>query len=69
MTDTISIENRPSVKPGPMLVALPVQTVDDAAHTSFAAGSGLNGPFLADLLSGYVMHERCGIALFRALAR
>lgn len=32
---------------------------------AFLAGSGLNGPFLADLLSACLMHEQCGLHLYR----
>lgn len=32
---------------------------------AFLDGSGLNGPFLADLLSGFLMHEQCGLHLYR----
>jgi rubrerythrin len=32
---------------------------------SFLAGTGLNGPFLADLMSACLMHEQCGLHLYR----
>lgn len=32
---------------------------------SFLAGTGLNGPFMADLLSSFLMHEQCGLHLYR----
>jgi rubrerythrin len=32
---------------------------------SFLADTGLNGPFLADLLSACLMHEQCGLHLYR----
>jgi rubrerythrin len=32
---------------------------------SFMAGSGLNGLFMADLLSACLMHEQCGLHLYR----
>jgi rubrerythrin len=31
----------------------------------FLAGTGLNGPFLADLLSSFLAHEQCGFHLYR----
>jgi rubrerythrin len=31
----------------------------------FLDGTGLNGPFLADLLSSFLMHEQCGLHLYR----
>ena len=32
---------------------------------AFLAGTGLNGPFMADLLSACLMHEQCGWHLYR----
>jgi rubrerythrin len=32
---------------------------------SFLAGTGLNGRFMADLLSACLMHEQCGLHLYR----
>ena len=32
---------------------------------AFLEGSGLNGPFMADLLSSFLMHEQCGLHLYR----
>jgi rubrerythrin len=32
---------------------------------AFLPGSGLNGPFMADLLSSFLMHEQCGLHLYR----
>ena len=29
---------------------------------------GMNGPFVADMLSAFLMHERCGHALYRSVA-
>src|SRR5690606_162675 len=34
----------------------------------FLAGTGLNGPFLADLFSNMITHERCGTHLYRSVA-
>jgi rubrerythrin len=31
----------------------------------FLAGTGLNGMFMADLLSSFLMHEQCGLHLYR----
>jgi hypothetical protein len=36
-------------------------------HESFLAGTGLNGPFVADLLSDMTAHERGGAALYRSV--
>ena len=35
----------------------------------FLAGTPLNGPFVADLLSDMLAHERCGAQLYRSLAQ
>lgn len=32
---------------------------------AFLDGTGLNGPFMADLLSSFLMHEQCGLHLYR----
>lgn len=32
---------------------------------AFMAGTGLNGTFMADLLSSFLMHEQCGLHLYR----
>src|SRR5918998_479287 len=56
-----------TIKPGPMLVAGPEQVVTDADLTDVAAGTGLNGPFLADLLAAAAAHENDGKNLFQAL--
>jgi hypothetical protein len=54
--------------PAPMTTVPPELSVDDEDLKDFAAGSGLNGPFLAGVLSAFVTHERDGINLFAALA-
>jgi rubrerythrin len=40
--------------------AMPPEQLD-----AFLAGTGLNGPFMADLLSACLMHEQCGLHLYR----
>jgi hypothetical protein len=35
---------------------------------AFLANTGLNGPFVADLLSDMLAHERCGAQLYRSVA-
>ena len=32
---------------------------------AFMPGTGLNGLFMADLLSSFLMHEQCGLHLYR----
>ncbi|HZG94967.1 MAG TPA: hypothetical protein VEZ46_09655 [Mycobacteriales bacterium] len=55
------------LKPGPMLTVAPDREQTDDALSGVAAGSGLNAPFVADLLSACLMHERMGVPLFRSL--
>jgi hypothetical protein len=35
---------------------------------AFAPGSGLNGRFLSNTLSGFLAHEQCGVHLYRTVA-
>lgn len=56
-----------TIKPGPMVVAPPERVVTDAEQVAIGEATGLNGPFVADLLSSCVTHERMGVNLFRAL--
>jgi hypothetical protein len=62
-----------TIKPGPMITAHPDQVVtDDApALASFASegDTGLNGPFVADLLSSCLAHENMGKNLFQMLGQ
>jgi hypothetical protein len=57
-----------TAKPGPMVAIDPERLVLDEDLVATAEGSGLNGPFLADLLSAMLMHARCGFHLYRSLA-
>jgi hypothetical protein len=57
-----------TVKPGPMVTAVPDLVVQDDDLAGFATGSGLNAPFVADLLGAAIAHERDGVNLFRMLA-
>ncbi|MFV2106375.1 hypothetical protein [Micromonospora sp. LOL_015] len=57
------------IKPGPMATVTPERAVDDEQLAAFAAGSGLNGPFLADQLSAWMTHDLMGVCLFGMLAR
>jgi hypothetical protein len=57
-----------TVKPGPMVTAVPDFIIQDDDLAGFAAGSGLNSPFVADVLGAAIAHERDGVNLFRMLA-
>lgn len=65
--NVITKETGATVKPGPMIVAEAPRVKTDEQLASVAADSGLNGPFIADLLSSAVTHERMGVNLFRFL--
>jgi ferritin-like metal-binding protein YciE len=53
--------------PQEMTVVDPARTLAPEETAEFLAGTGLNGPFVADLLSDMLAHERCGAQLYRSL--
>lgn len=55
-------------KPMPMVYVDPRRAVTAEQLASVADGTGLNGPFVADVLSDALMHERCGFHLYRSVA-
>ncbi|HEU5150622.1 MAG TPA: ferritin-like domain-containing protein [Iamia sp.] len=57
-----------TAKPGPMVAIDPERLVLDEAHADLGSSAGLNGPFIADMLSDMLMHERCGFHLYRSVA-
>ena len=50
-----------------MTVVDPARALAPEEETEFVAGTGLNGPFVADLLSDMLAHERCGAQLYRSV--
>lgn len=46
----------------------PAGTLGSEEAGRFLADTGLNGPFVADLLSSLITHERCGVHLYRSVA-
>lgn len=56
-----------TIKPGPMVVAAPGQILTDESLKDVAAGSGLNGAFLADLVVAMAAHENMSVNMFRVL--
>jgi hypothetical protein len=56
-----------TIKPGPMITAPAERTVTDEQLSRVGDGAGLNGPFLADQLSGWLTHQRMGGNLLRTL--
>lgn len=55
-------------KPMPQVYVDPTRAVTDEELVAMADGAGLNGPFVADVLSDALMHERCGFHLYRSVA-
>jgi rubrerythrin len=54
--------------PTAMTEVAPEQTMNPAELEMFAAGSGMNGQFLADTLSAFLAHEQCGVHVYRVVA-
>jgi rubrerythrin len=52
----------------PTTVTEPEIAMSPEALNSFLEGSGLNGPFMADLLSSFLVHEQCGFHLYRTVS-
>jgi len=46
----------------------PSQLAEPELLSAVAAGGGLNGRFLSDLLSAFLAHEQCGVHLYRTVA-
>jgi ferritin-like metal-binding protein YciE len=57
-----------TAKPAPMVAIDPERLVLDEDLAAMGADAGLNGPFVADMLSDMLMHERCGFHLYRSVA-
>jgi ferritin-like metal-binding protein YciE len=55
-------------KPEEMTYVDPTRTMTPEEDEAFLANTGLNGPFVADLLSDMLAHERCGAQLYRSVA-
>lgn len=54
--------------PTEMTFVAPTEEFPEKVRESFLEGSGLNGPFLADLISQFLAHEQGGFHLYRVLA-
>jgi rubrerythrin len=62
-------DNGATTKPHEGLYVHPGREMtDEDLHASIDAPAGMNGAFLADLLSGMLTHERCGRHLYRSVA-
>ena len=55
--------------PQEMTVVDPARTVSPDEQKAFLDGTNLNGPFVANLLSDMLAHERCGAQLYRSVAQ
>jgi ferritin-like metal-binding protein YciE len=47
----------------------PARTMTPEENEAFLADAGLNGPFVAELLSDMLAHERCGAQLYRSVSQ
>jgi ferritin-like metal-binding protein YciE len=56
-------------KPEEMTYVDPARTMMPEEDEAFLANTGLNGPFVADLLSDMLAHERCGAQLYRSVSQ
>jgi rubrerythrin len=54
--------------PQEMTYVDPARQMPEAERQQFLDGTGLNGAFVADLLSDMLCHERCGAHLYRSVA-
>jgi rubrerythrin len=54
--------------PAEMTYIDPAHAMAPDEKKDFLADNGLNGPFVADVLSEMLAHERCGAALYRSVA-
>jgi hypothetical protein len=66
-TLTVTKDTGATAQPvGALYIPPELQMPDGSAGTTLAE-SGLNAPFLADLLSACLAHERCGVHLYRSV--
>lgn len=54
--------------PAEMTYVDPARTLPEAERETFLADTGMNGPYVADLLSEMLAHERCGRRLYQSVA-
>jgi len=68
MTMVVTHATGGTAKPVGVLYIEPPRQVFDAGSTTALAESGLDAPFVADLLSAVLTHERCGVHLYRSVS-
>jgi ferritin-like metal-binding protein YciE len=57
-----------TAQPNPVLYVDPEARVTEDMLTALMPSEGINTVFVADLLSGMLTHERCGVHLYRTVA-
>jgi rubrerythrin len=67
-TTNPTFEDGATTKWLPPLAVQPECTADTEAFADLPALDGINGGFVADVLSDMTMHERCGFHLYRSIA-
>jgi len=67
-TLTPTLETGGKSKPSDVVRVDPRAAIDGDALAPGLAQTGLNAGFIADLLSGMLTHERCGVHLYRSVA-
>jgi rubrerythrin len=68
VTTVVTKDTGGKTRPMPMTVAAPSQMLLPDQLDRMGADAQLNGRFLADLLSAFCAHERCGVHLYRTVA-
>jgi rubrerythrin len=69
MATVVTALDGSTAKPVGVLYMEPERAVVDAGSDTALSRSGLDPDFLADLLSACLAHERCGVHLYRSVAR
>lgn len=68
MTVVVTNETGGTAQPAQAVYVPPDRQVPDAGSMTALADAGVNAPFVADLLSACLAHERCGVHLYRSVA-
>jgi rubrerythrin len=69
MTTVVTHDNGGRAQPVGALYVLPDRAVTDAGAPTALATEPIDAAFVADLLSACLAHERCGVHLYRSVAR
>ena len=68
MTIVVTSETGGTAQRAETVYVPPDRQVYDAGSSTALAEAGVNAPFVADLLSACLAHERCGVHLYRSVA-